>query len=165
MTNARTKLVFGGLTPDDAAILEPFLYMGTYDLQRVKERITTPMTVRHDVVWLDNQSRQPGSLGKRPQSTSTSETISEGRAESLPKALSQSLATIRWNQRRHQHQSKPTIPRTKSRRQPMPRGAHRGPGRAANSRSVIRRHDLAHQSHLVAHDRDSARHDARRHDQ
>ncbi len=92
MTNARTKLVFGGLTPDDAAILESFLYMGTYDLQRVKARITTPMTVRHDVVWLDNQSASRGRSESITHSTSTSETFSEAEAESLSMALSQSRA-------------------------------------------------------------------------
>lgn len=92
MTNARTKLVFGGLTPEDAAVLEPYLFMGTYDLEKTKARITTPVTVRHDIVWLDNQSRSRGISESTSHTTSSSESTSEGNAESLSESLSQSLS-------------------------------------------------------------------------
>lgn len=76
MTNAKTKIVFGGLTPDEAEIMESFLYMGTYDLQKVKARITTPVTVRHDVVWMRSHGRSEGNV------TSESESVSHGTSES-----------------------------------------------------------------------------------
>jgi hypothetical protein len=94
MTNARTKLVFGGLTPEDAAVLECYLFMGTYDLEKTKTRITTPVTVRHDLVWLDNESRSRGFSESRSQTSSSSESKSDGTAESLSETLSQSLSNL-----------------------------------------------------------------------
>jgi hypothetical protein len=93
MTNARTKLVFGGLTPDDAALLEPFLYMGTYDLERVKERLKTPVTVRHDIVWLDNESRSRGLSESHSETSSTSHSESDGVSDTFSDTLSQSSAS------------------------------------------------------------------------
>ena len=43
---ARTKIVFGGLTPEEAAEMEGYLFMGTYDMERVKTSITSPVARR-----------------------------------------------------------------------------------------------------------------------
>jgi Type IV secretion-system coupling protein DNA-binding domain len=76
MGMARTKIVFGGLTPEEAEMVESYLFMGTYDLQRVKARITNPVTVRHELMLLANRSRSLGtSFGT---SESSSESLSDG---------------------------------------------------------------------------------------
>jgi hypothetical protein len=98
MTNARTKLVFGGLIPEEAEILEPFLYMGTYDLERVKTRLTTPVTVGHDLVWLANEGHSRGIAESTTHTTATSEGSSESESDSesdgssLSQALSETLS-------------------------------------------------------------------------
>jgi len=92
MTNARTKLVFGGLTPEEAEILEPFLYMGTYDLERVKRRLTTPVTVGHDLVWLRNESETRGVAHSTTHTTSVSQGESESEGTSTGESVAESLS-------------------------------------------------------------------------
>ena len=91
MTNAKTKIVFGGLTPEDAEIMESFLYMGTYDLQKVKDRITTPVTVAHDVVWMQSHGSSEGVVNS--ESTSISESTSRSTGTSDSEGFSESLGT------------------------------------------------------------------------
>lgn len=90
MTNARTKIVFGGLTPEEAELLEPFLFMGTYDLQRVKHKLTAPVTVRHETVWLDQQSQSHGQSEGFAESLSITESESDGTSETMAASLAQS---------------------------------------------------------------------------
>lgn len=93
MTNARTKIVFGGLTPEEAELLEPYLFMGTYDMERIKTSITTPVTVRHDVVWLDQQSASRGSTRGTSHTTSITETESDSESQSNSTSSSTSDST------------------------------------------------------------------------
>lgn len=90
MGMARTKIVFGGLTPEEAEIMEGFLYMGSYDLQRVKPRLTTPVTAGHEIVWLRNQSVSRGSAlsDSVAQATAVSETTSSTVSDSAGLSLS-----------------------------------------------------------------------------
>jgi Type IV secretion-system coupling protein DNA-binding domain len=93
MGMARTKIVFGGLTPEEAEMMESYLYMGTYDLQRVKSRITNPVTVRHELMLLANRSRASGtSFGT---SDSSSESISDGAGFGVTSGDSQSVSASR----------------------------------------------------------------------
>lgn len=93
MTNARTKIVFGGLTPDDAALMEAFLYMGTYDLEKLKARITSPTTVAHDLVWLQSTSRSRGSSETHTESWGTSESTTESLTDMISESLGRSVST------------------------------------------------------------------------
>ena len=79
MSNARTKIVFGGLTPEEAAEIEGHLFMGSYDLERVKKSITSPAVIGHERVILRNTSQsQAESWG---ESKGTSSSMSEGDSE------------------------------------------------------------------------------------
>ncbi len=84
MSNARTKIVFGGLTPEEATEIEGYLFMGTYDLQRVKQSLTSPVVIGHQRALLRNETEsQAESFGQSEgSSTSVSEGTSEGLSES-----------------------------------------------------------------------------------
>lgn len=56
MTNAQTKLVFGGITDADAGILATELLRETFDYNRPKEIMMKPVTVDHEVVHLPSFS-------------------------------------------------------------------------------------------------------------
>lgn len=45
MTNARTKVVFSGLSPDDATEMARHIYMGEIDMEEPKETLNKPMVV------------------------------------------------------------------------------------------------------------------------
>ncbi len=86
MSNARTKIVFGGLTPEEAQEIEGYLFMGTYDLERVKQSITAPAVVGHQRIILHNASQsQAQSWG---ESTGISTSTSEGDSEAESTASS-----------------------------------------------------------------------------
>ena len=47
MTDARTKVVFGGLSPDDAKVMAETVYMGEIDLEEAKTSLNKPVVVGH----------------------------------------------------------------------------------------------------------------------
>ena len=123
MGMARTKIVFGGLTPEEAEIMESFLYMGTYDLQRVKPELTTPVTTRHEVVWLRNPAaRTATSYGverKRQRDV-------RARASSFGHQRRRRQLHVSNDGRNRVHQrARATIPTMRTRKPPTPRVAHR----------------------------------------
>lgn len=52
LTDARTKVVFGGLAPEEAEILADFLFAGELDLEEAKTSLNKPVVVGHEVRWL-----------------------------------------------------------------------------------------------------------------
>lgn len=60
MTNTRTKLVFGGLDPEDAEEMTRTIFRGQFDLQKPKERYTKPFVVGQELEWLLSQSASVG---------------------------------------------------------------------------------------------------------
>jgi len=47
MTDAKTKVIFGGLSADDAKTLAEQIFLGEINLEEVKKSITTPVTIDH----------------------------------------------------------------------------------------------------------------------
>lgn len=60
MTNARTKVVFGGLSPDDAEEMARNLFMGEFDLEEAKQSLMKPVVVGHETIWLSSHSNGEG---------------------------------------------------------------------------------------------------------
>lgn len=70
MTDARTKVVFGGLSPDDAKVMAETVYMGELDLEEAKTSLNKPVVVGHEIIDLRGESHAEG----RGMSQATSET-------------------------------------------------------------------------------------------
>jgi hypothetical protein len=88
LTDARTKVVFGGLSPEEAEILADFLYMGEFDLEEAKTSLDKPVTVGHEVRWFQSES-QTETRGESEttgtavsRSTSMTATTTRGRSAS-----------------------------------------------------------------------------------
>jgi len=73
MTNAQTKVVFGGLSPEDARIMAELIFMGEHDLQQAKERYDKPTVVRYATRWFKSYTTG--------ESLSRSEQWSDGDSE------------------------------------------------------------------------------------
>lgn len=56
LTDARTKVVFGGLAPEEAEILADFLYMGELDFEEAKTSLNKPVVVGHETRWFESES-------------------------------------------------------------------------------------------------------------
>ena len=56
MQNARTKVVFGGLSVTEAEILAPELFVGEYDLEEGKKSLDKPVVVGYVKEWLKSHS-------------------------------------------------------------------------------------------------------------
>lgn len=72
MTDAKTKVVFGGLTSEDAKILAENIFAGEIELQEAKKSLNKPVVVDHVKQIVENYSKGQGE----------SEGISVGRARS-----------------------------------------------------------------------------------
>ena len=60
MTDARTKVVFGGLSPDDAEEMARNVFMGEFNLEEAKQSLMKPVVVGYDTVWLSSHSTSDG---------------------------------------------------------------------------------------------------------
>lgn len=78
LTNAKTKLVFGGLTPDDAEILARQIFMGELDIDEIKHTLKSRkvMDYREETRTIHSQSHSSGSGWS--ESSGTSETSGFG---------------------------------------------------------------------------------------
>ena len=56
MTDAKTKVIFGGLNAEDARILAEQVFLGELDLEQPKEILNKPVVVGHIRTWLHNYS-------------------------------------------------------------------------------------------------------------
>lgn len=74
MTNAQTKVVFGGLTPEDARTMAELVFIGEHDLEESKVRFEKPAVTGYIRTWLESRSR----------SESAGATSSTGSAETSP---------------------------------------------------------------------------------
>jgi hypothetical protein len=70
MTNARTKIVFGGLDDEDATLMARNLFRGTFDLQKEKSRYDKPVMVDQVPDWLLSESEGWGTAHAIGRSTS-----------------------------------------------------------------------------------------------
>ena len=101
MSNARTKIVFGGLTPEEAAEMEGHLFMGAYDMERVKTSLKSPVVVGHERTLMRNASESHAeSWGQSSgSSTSVSQAMSEGESETTSSSSGHSTGASSNNSR------------------------------------------------------------------
>jgi hypothetical protein len=87
MTNAQTKVVFGGLTPEDARTMAELVFIGEHDLEESKVRFEKPAVTGYIRTWLESRSRSE-SAGQT-SSTSSAETspVVEGVEEDEPVSI------------------------------------------------------------------------------
>lgn len=60
MTDAKTKVIFGGLDADDAEILARQIFLGELDLEEPKEILNKPTVIGYIKTWLQNYSHSKG---------------------------------------------------------------------------------------------------------
>ncbi len=56
MTDAKTKVVFGGLTMESAHLMADDLFAGELDLEEPKHVLDKPTVVGHEIIWLETVS-------------------------------------------------------------------------------------------------------------
>jgi hypothetical protein len=76
MTNAQTKVVFGGLSPEDAPIVSELLFMGELDLEEPKRALDKPVVTGYARAWMRNESKSRSAT--RAESTSTGGSGTQG---------------------------------------------------------------------------------------
>lgn len=89
MTDAKTKVIFGGLTPDDAEILAKQIFMGEFDIDKVKKEIYSKKVVDYRLRWFRSQSEAEG------YSDTVMDSYSEGKGQSSGRGSAQMESTIK----------------------------------------------------------------------
>lgn len=85
MTNAKTKVIFGGLNYKDAEELARQVFLGELDLEETKKSITTPVVVNYIKTWLNNYSS--GGSRTTGQATGISETTAGSRSQTRGQSI------------------------------------------------------------------------------
>lgn len=83
LTNAKTKLVFGGLTPDDAEVLAKQIFMGEFDIDEVKHILKSRkiMDYREETRTVTSRSHASGSSWSESSGESSSSGYGSSRGE------------------------------------------------------------------------------------
>lgn len=89
MTDAKTKVIFGGLTPDDAEILAKQIFMGEFDIDEVKKEIYSRKVVDYRLRWFMSQSETEG------YSDTVMDSYSDTQAKSSGSGAAQMESTIK----------------------------------------------------------------------
>jgi type IV secretory system conjugative DNA transfer VirD4/TraG family protein/uncharacterized protein DUF87 len=90
MTNAQTKVVFGGLSVEDAEIMARTVFMGEYRLDETKYEYDTYAVTGHVRTWLRNRSSSTGSFSGVSSGVSASGGTSHADYEGAPVVASES---------------------------------------------------------------------------
>lgn len=69
MTDARTKVVFGGLSPDDAKVMAETVYMGELDFEEAKRSLNKPVVVGHRREIMESATVTESTTWSRSRST------------------------------------------------------------------------------------------------
>lgn len=60
LTDAKTKVIFGGLEYEDADVMVKNVFMGDIELQEWKSKLTKPTVVGYNRTWFENYARSKG---------------------------------------------------------------------------------------------------------
>ena len=80
MTDAKTKVIFGGLSAEDARILSEQVFLGELDLDEYKHSLDAPVVVGYTRAWLKNFSH--GKMHTESEAYTTGSVKTETEAES-----------------------------------------------------------------------------------
>ena len=78
MTNAKTKVIFGGLNTEEAEILAKQVFVGELDLEEPKKVLNKPTVVAYVKTWLQNYSQSRSESTTSGGSRSKSRGVSTG---------------------------------------------------------------------------------------
>ena len=83
MANTLTKVIFGGLDPDDAEYMAKITFRGAFNLQRAKERLYRPTAVGNKQVWLrqESETQSRGHTASTTWSSGTAQTESSSKSK------------------------------------------------------------------------------------
>ena len=97
MTNARTKIVFGGLDDDDATLMARNLFRGTLDLEMPKQSFDRPTVIGQEFDWLASESEGRGTARAEGTTWSEGESVAQSRSAttSWGRTVSDSIAASR----------------------------------------------------------------------
>jgi hypothetical protein len=99
MTNAKTKVIFGGLNTEEAEVLAKQVFLGELDLEEAKEVLNKSVVVGYIKTWLQNYSKSRSesttSGGSRSESrgVSTGSSGSTGESEAISSANDERITT------------------------------------------------------------------------
>jgi hypothetical protein len=79
MTDAKTKIIFGGLSAEDARVLSEQVFLGELDLEKRKATLDKPTVVGYTTTWLNNYSK--GKTHTKSEGSTTGRVKSEMEAE------------------------------------------------------------------------------------
>lgn len=82
MTDAKTKVIFGGLNTEDARVLAEQVFLGELDLEEAKESLSKPVVVDYIRTWLENYSQGKSSSSGGSRTTGRAGGDSQGSSES-----------------------------------------------------------------------------------
>jgi hypothetical protein len=82
MTNAQTKVVFGGLSPDDARVMAELVFMGEFDLEESKRAFDKPAVVRYIRNYLESEMKGISHSRGETVGESTGESVTHGDSRS-----------------------------------------------------------------------------------
>lgn len=95
MTDAKTKVVFGGLSPEDAKILAEMMFLEEIDLDQHKHSLDKPTVVGYTTQWLKNYSHAESVAQMQARTIAASKSSgwseSEGDAKASAAGASSSL--------------------------------------------------------------------------
>lgn len=78
MTNARTKIVFGGLAPEDAEEMARQVFLGEFDLEEAKAAFNKPTVTGFVKTWMENYSKTTGKVKSKSSMEGGGSTTSSG---------------------------------------------------------------------------------------
>lgn len=81
MTDAKTKVIFGGLSAEDARILAEQVFLGELELEEAKTTLDKPTVVGYTTTWLESYSK--GETRTKSEARTTGKVKTETEAESM----------------------------------------------------------------------------------
>jgi len=90
MTDAKTKVIFGGLSAEDARILTEQIFLGELDLDEYKHSLDAPVVVGYTTTWLKNYSQGKTHTESESWTTGTVKTESEAEGRGSARITSES---------------------------------------------------------------------------
>lgn len=88
-TNAKTKLIFGGLTPEDAEILARQVFMGEFDIDEIKHTLKSRKVMDYRLEWLTVSSWGHTDTANWQSATGSSESAGHSQQSGAATALTQ----------------------------------------------------------------------------
>ena len=94
VTACRSKIVFGGLEPEDSEFMARSVFRGQFDLQRDKEKFRAPIVIGQELDWLLSESESKGIATTEGANWSEGGNHSEQQSRSATRGTSMGVSDI-----------------------------------------------------------------------